>query len=177
MTIYSPIERGTLRQRKQGRGSDAPQTDASSDLRTHDGADDNNRQRNDAHGPDGSEIKPNSISGTVKEWLEELRSLIVGVCAIITLALLLWHFDGKVAPDFGPGLDLDMVMIALMTILRVAIGSIVESCVSQGAWIWFSKSHQIRTGQRARLKDYKLFDEASRGLLGSCALIWRLKGM
>ncbi|KAF4507618.1 hypothetical protein G6O67_004097 [Ophiocordyceps sinensis] len=55
--------------------------------------------------------------------------------------------------------------------------SIVESCICQGAWIWVSKSHQARTRNRARLEDFKLFDEASRGFLGSLALLWRLKGL
>ncbi|PHH92485.1 hypothetical protein CDD83_7233 [Cordyceps sp. RAO-2017] len=70
-----------------------------------------------------------------------------------------------------------MIVIAIMTLVRVALGSIVESCICQGAWIWVSKSHQIRTRNRARLEDFKLFDEASRGFLGSLSLLWRLKGL
>ncbi|OAA73444.1 arginase family protein [Cordyceps fumosorosea ARSEF 2679] len=70
-----------------------------------------------------------------------------------------------------------MVVIALVTISRVAMGNIVEACISQCAWIWISKSHQRRTHTVARLEDFKLFDEASRGFLGSVALIWRMKGL
>ncbi|PHH69719.1 hypothetical protein CDD80_6550 [Ophiocordyceps camponoti-rufipedis] len=70
-----------------------------------------------------------------------------------------------------------MIVIAITTLIRVALGSIVESCICQGAWIWVSKSHQRRTNNIARLEDFKLFDEASRGFLSSVALLWRLKGM
>mgnify|MGYP005989042691 CR=1 len=96
--------------------------------------------------------------------------------SIIILAIVLWYFDGKQPPKLAPGVQLDMIIIALVTTSRVAMGSIVEACISQCAWIWIAKTHQVRTQTHARLKDFKLFDEAARGLLGSLALIWRLKG-
>ena len=110
-------------------------------------------------------------------WTDEYRCAMLCLTGLAVLSVLLWHFDRKLAPDFGPGLELDMIVIAIMTLVRVALGSIVESCLCQGAWIWVSKAHQARTQNRARLEDFKLFDEASRGLLGSLGLIWRLKGL
>lgn len=104
-------------------------------------------------------------------WTDEYRSAAVCLAALVTLALLLWHYDGRLAPDFGPGLDLDMAVVALMTTIRVALGNIVEACICQAAWIWVSRSHQIRTRSSAKLEDFKLFDEASRGFLGSLSLL------
>ncbi|KAI0596517.1 hypothetical protein F4775DRAFT_594201 [Biscogniauxia sp. FL1348] len=60
-----------------------------------------------------------------------------------------------------------------MSIFRLALKGVVETCVSQGAWIWVSGFRKGRT--EARLEDFKMFDEASRGLYGSMVLIWRLK--
>ncbi|KAJ3495125.1 hypothetical protein NLG97_g3611 [Lecanicillium saksenae] len=100
-------------------------------------------------------------------WADEYKSAIICGLSIIILSIVLWYFDGKLVPHLSPGLDLDMVVIALVTVCRVAMGNIVEACISQCAWIWIAKSHQLRTNTVARLEDFKLFDEASRGHL-SC---------
>ncbi|KAJ6443091.1 arginase family protein [Purpureocillium lavendulum] len=112
-----------------------------------------------------------------KWWSSEYRWAVACITGLVILSVILWHFDGKLSPDLGPVMQLDMVIIAIMTLVRVALGSIVESCICQGAWIWFSKSHQTRAQRHARLEDFKLFNEASRGLLGSLSLLWRLRGL
>ncbi|KAI1413260.1 hypothetical protein F5Y13DRAFT_179720 [Hypoxylon sp. FL1857] len=61
-----------------------------------------------------------------------------------------------------------------MSCFRLALKAVIESCISQGAWIWVSA---FRKGNvEARLEDFKLFEEASTGLWGSIMLIWRMKG-
>ncbi|KAI1119140.1 hypothetical protein F5Y14DRAFT_438199 [Nemania sp. NC0429] len=52
-----------------------------------------------------------------------------------------------------------------MSIYRIALRAIVETCVSQGAWIWVSSFRKGET--EARLEDFKMFDEASRGVYGA----------
>ncbi|KND91177.1 hypothetical protein TOPH_04169 [Tolypocladium ophioglossoides CBS 100239] len=89
-------------------------------------------------------------------WADEYRCALLCMVGLAVLAVVLWHFDGKLAPDFGPGMELDMVVIAIMTLVRVTLGSIVEACICQGAWIWVSKSHQTRTRNKARLEDFKV---------------------
>ncbi|UNI23686.1 hypothetical protein JDV02_009492 [Purpureocillium takamizusanense] len=118
-----------------------------------------------------------SIASDFRWWTDEYRCAVVCIAGLAVLSILLWHFDGKLAPDFGSGLQLDMVVIAIMTLVRVTLSSIVESCICQGAWIWFSKSHQVRTHRCAKLDDFKLFGKASCGLLGSLNLLWRLRGL
>ncbi|OTA92363.1 hypothetical protein M434DRAFT_396458 [Hypoxylon sp. CO27-5] len=61
-----------------------------------------------------------------------------------------------------------------MSCFRLALKAVIESCISQGAWIWVSA---FRKGNvEARLEDFKLFEEASTGLWGSLVLIWRMRG-
>ncbi|PFH55340.1 hypothetical protein XA68_18540 [Ophiocordyceps unilateralis] len=140
----------------------------------HDGAADDEVVEN-------AELGINHISRRCRSplnwWVVEYWCAALCIAGITTLSLVLWRCDGKLSPDFGVGIKLDMIVIAIMTLVRVTLGSIVESCICQGAWIWVSKSHQTRTKNKARLEDFKLFDEASRGFLGSAALLWRLKGM
>ncbi len=52
----------------------------------------------------------------------------------------------------------------MTTVVRVSMKGIVESSISQGAWIWVSSERQKRCKHHARLQDFRLFDEASRGL-------------
>ncbi|KAM3524069.1 hypothetical protein MY4038_007892 [Beauveria bassiana] len=115
----------------------------------------------------------------LQSWADEYKSAIICGLSIVILVIILWYYDGKLAPRLSPvgALDLDMVVIALVTVARVGVGNVVEACIAQGAWIWVAKTHQRRTNTVARLEDFKLFDEASRGFLGSAALIWRMKGL
>jgi hypothetical protein len=56
------------------------------------------------------------------------------------------------------------------------MSAIVEAALSQGAWIWISEAAQRRSRHAARLSDFKVFDEASRGtVLASFYLLWRMK--
>lgn len=84
------------------------------------------------------------------------------------LVALLSRYNGELEPRFGTGdgLELSTVIIVVMTIFRVALGAIVETALSQGAWIWVSAARQRRKKKTepARLEDFKMFDEASRGL-------------
>lgn len=101
-----------------------------------------------------------SYISSFKWWSDEYRWAAICIICIVALVALLIHYDGKLSPKF----ELDMVIIAVMTVVRVALGGIVESCLCQCAWIWVSKTHQLRAKTEARLEDFKLFDEASRGL-------------
>jgi hypothetical protein len=103
-----------------------------------------------------------------------------GVClaAATGLVVLLACYDGKLEPELAVGVKLSTALVAVMTVFRVALSAIVETTLSQGAWIWVSAARQRRKKtEPARLEDFKMFDEASRGLTGSLWLIWRLHGM
>jgi hypothetical protein len=97
-------------------------------------------------------------------WTDEYRCAVVCILGSVLLGLLLHRYDDQLVPNLPFGLNLDMVIVAMMTAVRVALKGIVESSISQGAWIWVSEARQRRSKEKARLEDFKLFDEASRGL-------------
>lgn len=141
-------------------------------------------------------------------WQDEFWMLAVCVGTATGLAALLRHYDSRVVPESLAGLgglQLDTAVIALVTVVRVSLKAVVETALSQGAWLWVSERAQQRRWRRrqksqksrgccggggaesgarsdgddaaaARLSDFKVFDEASRGLWGSLCLIWRMKG-
>jgi hypothetical protein len=104
-------------------------------------------------------------------WVEEYWYAFLCVTTMAGLALLLQHYDNKAVPQLGAGIQIDTAIIALVTVIRVTLKGIVEPALSQGAWIWVSETSQSRCKHRARLSDFKLFDEASRGLWGSICLL------
>ncbi|KAI8631042.1 hypothetical protein F5Y19DRAFT_463416 [Xylariaceae sp. FL1651] len=57
-----------------------------------------------------------------------------------------------------------------MSVYRLALKAIIETCISQGAWIWVSGFRKGKT--EAKLEDFKMFDEASRGLYGALAAVY-----
>lgn len=83
--------------------------------------------------------------------------------------------DGQSVPQFGWGFQIDTAVVALVTTIRVAMSAVVEAAICQGAWIWISEAGQRRTRHGASLSDFKVFDEASRGMLGSLVFLWRMK--
>ncbi|TGJ87615.1 hypothetical protein E0Z10_g1145 [Xylaria hypoxylon] len=98
---------------------------------------------------------------------------IVCLAAAIALVLLLSAFNGKLEPNWSGNIQLGTVLIAIMSVYRLALKAIVETCVSQGAWIWVSGFRKGKT--EAKLEDFKMFDEASRGLYGALVLLWRMR--
>ncbi|KAI1871028.1 hypothetical protein JX265_006068 [Neoarthrinium moseri] len=129
------------------------------------------------------EVEPQRVpavvydSDSIPSWKEEYLYCALCLAAATGLIILLWRYDGEVEPKLGAGLELSTVVIAIMTVFRVALSAIVETALSQGAWIWVSAARQRRKKtEPARLEDFKMFDEASRGLLGSLSLVWRPRG-
>lgn len=97
-------------------------------------------------------------------WHDEYRYAAVCVASVALLGLLLRRYDQQPVPDLPFGIGFDMVIVAMMTSVRVALTAIVESSISQGAWIWVSEARQRHGRGHARLEDFKLYDGASRGL-------------
>ncbi|OIW26081.1 hypothetical protein CONLIGDRAFT_717714 [Coniochaeta ligniaria NRRL 30616] len=124
------------------------------------------------HADESNEFESISLVDNVER---RQRRVTEPTCTAVGLVFLLQHYDRREVPDLAWGLQLDTVIIALVTVVRVALGAIVESGISQGAWMWVSEASQKRSNHHARLDDFKLFDEASRGLWGSIRLIWRMK--
>ncbi|KAI0421798.1 hypothetical protein F5X98DRAFT_370427 [Xylaria grammica] len=105
--------------------------------------------------------------------LRSTLAYLVCLAAAAALVVLLSTFNGRLEPSWGDNIQLGTVLIAIMSVYRLALKAIVEACVGQGAWIWVSGFRKGKT--EAKLEDFKMFDEASRGLYGALVLLWRMK--
>lgn len=150
-------EKGSVVRRRHGQTKYRPLQ-----LAAHDGAVDDE---------DDDERKSPRRPTTGKEyllalrwWHDEYRYAAVCIASAALLGLLFRHYDQQLVPDLPFGINFDMVIVAMMTSVRVALKAIVESSISQGAWIWLSGARQSRGRGHARLEDFRLYNEASRGL-------------
>nr|XP_036581537.1 uncharacterized protein CTRU02_08587 [Colletotrichum truncatum]KAF6789888.1 hypothetical protein CTRU02_08587 [Colletotrichum truncatum] len=127
-----------------------------------------NDDDDEGEGPPRPRPKSNYKS-LYKWWNDEYRLVAVCVAGAIALGIVFQQFDNQLVPKLPGGIDFDVVIVAMFTCVRVAMSGIVESSISQAAWIWVSEARQRRTNDmRAKLEDFKIYDEASRGLHLAC---------
>jgi hypothetical protein len=86
------------------------------------------------------------------------------LCIVIVLKI----FDGHPQPSIRWGITLNAVVALLTTIMKAGLLTLLTECTSQLKWIAFS------TNPRP-LKDFDIYDSASRGGFGSVGLLWRLR--
>lgn len=105
-------------------------------------------------------------------WIWEIVCAVLGALLILTLYLVLRHYDGRTAPQFGTAfgaaLTLNTIVSIIVTAARAALLLPVAECVSQLKWIWFSRDYR-------RLTDMSTFDKASRSWSGGLGLVWSTK--
>ncbi|KAF9876936.1 hypothetical protein CkaCkLH20_05782 [Colletotrichum karsti] len=107
-----------------------------------------------------------------KWWRDEYYLLAVCITAAIALGIVFKHYDEEIVPRLWLDIDFDVIIVAMFTCIRVAMSGIVESCISQAAWIWVSEARQAREkDMRARLEDFKIYDEAHLACIGALIVI------
>ncbi|EFQ31896.1 uncharacterized protein GLRG_07040 [Colletotrichum graminicola M1.001] len=71
-----------------------------------------------------------------KWWNDEYRLVVVCILGAIALGIIFEKFDQRVVPQLRGNFDFDVIIVAIFTCVRVAMSGIVESSISQAAWIW-----------------------------------------
>jgi hypothetical protein len=105
-------------------------------------------------------------------WLGEFVAVLSSCALVVALCIILNKYDGKQVPSFGTWFNSGITLgtlVSLLTTLAVALAlSTVQECLSQLKWLWYS-------GASRPLGDVETYDRASRGLLGSVQLLWKLR--
>ncbi|RFU29032.1 hypothetical protein B7463_g7324, partial [Scytalidium lignicola] len=113
------------------------------------------------------------ISPTVNWWLYEVMAALLSLVGMVVLLIVLHHSDGKSLESWPLKISLNGIVAGLTTLIRTSFMVAVASAISQGKWVWFYPDMGVKT--KRRLEDLAIFDNASRGPIGSLSLLWRTK--
>src|SRR5689334_19923413 len=111
----------------------APQKRAGFPEIQHDGTVDDNDVTEE--GPSRPAPK-HDYKAIYKWWNDEYRMVAVCVFGAVALGIIFGRFDNQEVPTLALDVDFDVIIVAMFTCVRVAMSGIVESSISQAAWIW-----------------------------------------
>ena len=97
-------------------------------------------------------------------WLWELGALLLSVTALVILIAILRHYQGKPTPRWPLHITIDALISVCSMIFNGAMIVPVEAALNQLQWIWFKR-------KKGAIKAMEVFDEASRGPMGSPGLL------
>ncbi|PPJ54655.1 hypothetical protein CBER1_07664 [Cercospora berteroae] len=101
-------------------------------------------------------------------WVLELLGVIISAGALAAIVGILYHYHGTPQPTWR-NVSLNTMISWLSTLANVMVLIPVTSGLSQLKWVWFA-------GKRRTMSDRGYFDSASRGVIGSLALIFEQQG-
>ncbi|KAF2475904.1 uncharacterized protein BDR25DRAFT_253533 [Lindgomyces ingoldianus] len=104
-------------------------------------------------------------------WLLEISCLTLSVAALVGIVILLDKYDNKPLKDWPWSISPNSVLAVFSTIIKTLALLPIADCIGQLKWTWFAR------GQPLPLLDFEIFDSASRGILGSIFLLFRLRFM
>ncbi|KAK2017460.1 hypothetical protein LZ32DRAFT_654882 [Colletotrichum eremochloae] len=101
-------------------------------------------------------------------WWQEIVWCIISIICIIILVMVLRSYNNEPLPNWPLGLTLNTVVAFIATFCRTSFVLPVVESLSQYKWNWYKSPRP--------LKDFQIFDEASRGPWGSLRLLLATKG-
>ncbi|KAK3346472.1 hypothetical protein B0T25DRAFT_583661 [Lasiosphaeria hispida] len=107
---------------------------------------------------------------TLWVWSPEIVSCIVGILIFVAIIIILRVFDGKEQPELVLGLTINSILQYLTSFAKLALFVPIVEGLSQLKWLWFASEPRS-------LREFQLYDEATRGGLGIFKLLFRLKGL
>ncbi|KAL2795139.1 hypothetical protein BJX66DRAFT_337144 [Aspergillus keveii] len=100
-------------------------------------------------------------------WMWEIASLAFSTLCFVTILAMLLAYNDKPWPKLPHGFTLNAIVSVLATGTKSSLIFITSTAIGQLKWIWYSQRHQLH--------DMQLFDDASRGPLGSLLILFRYK--
>jgi Protein of unknown function (DUF3176) len=102
-------------------------------------------------------------------WFCEVFSIIFSTICLVAIAVILFAYDGNASPELPHGLTLNTITSILATASKSSLTFAVAAAMSQLKWCWFQQKSRC-------LRDLQSFDDASRGPLGSIAMLAQHSG-
>jgi hypothetical protein len=105
-------------------------------------------------------------------WFWETAAVILSLAAILGLIFVLRHVDNKPQTSWTFKFTPNTVVSLLSTTSRSSSLVSISAVIGQEKWMWFGLGSLKGFRQDTRLIDLQIFEDASRGPLGSLRLLW-----
>jgi Protein of unknown function (DUF3176) len=96
-------------------------------------------------------------------WLWEILSITTSLICMFGIVVTLKVFENKPLPALPSGITFNALISVLATLSKASTLVAVAACISQLKWQWF--------GETRKMRDFEIFDQASRGPWGSLQLL------
>ncbi|KAJ6779562.1 hypothetical protein PWT90_10014 [Aphanocladium album] len=100
----------------------------------------------------------------LRYWVWEFASLFLAGASILAICFVLTFYNGRPLPEWPYGLSINTLLSVLSTVLRACLIAVLTSIIGQAKWQW------LCNGPRP-IDDLQMFDQATRGLVGSFPVI------
>ncbi|KAF7585781.1 hypothetical protein BBP40_010134 [Aspergillus hancockii] len=112
--------------------------------------------------------KPRYVFAFFRDWAWEAAGIFMSGIIIIAIAVILRRYNGRKQPDWKH-ISLNSLISWLSTLAKACVLFSASQAIGQLKWVWFARKSRP-------LSDLDTFDSASRGVTGSAALLWLVKG-
>lgn len=102
---------------------------------------------------------------TLDTWIPEVIAISISALCISGIAVVIYIFNGKTAPQIPYGITLNTIIAILATASRSMLIYTVSTAIGQLKWCLFRGKNRV-------LEDVQTMDAASRGPLGSIILLF-----
>ncbi|KXH38439.1 hypothetical protein CNYM01_03580 [Colletotrichum nymphaeae SA-01] len=100
-------------------------------------------------------------------WWKEMLCIVVSIASFVAIVVVIASYDGHSLPKWPLTITLNTFLAFFTTLAKVAFMLSTSSALSQFKFTWFMEPRP--------LYDFYVFDQASRGLLGSMKMLYRVR--
>lgn len=113
------------------------------------------------------EGKRNCLPTIISGWKYELANILLASLSTLGTAAIIYTNQDCNLTNWTFFITPNAAISILMTLSKLSILYVLASCIGQIKWIQFSLNHS--------LKDFRLYDDATRGPTGSVKVLWNMK--
>lgn len=113
-----------------------------------------------------STLRPTRLQKLKDHWAWEISSLALSLVTLIAISIVLRILDGKRLSWWKSSISPNSLVSVFAAVSKSAMILSITECISQAKWLYFLQ-------ERRRLYTLQLFDDASRGPLGSLVFLWQ----